>query len=94
MMVTRQSDKETAACRPAWKQGLVSLGFWGLPFVSRSEYDAMKQGLENTVDMTVVVAIILCILVGVVALLIGNIMGSKTLEDSRKNQLPAAGEEE
>ncbi len=59
------------------------LFFAGCQTVSRSEYDAMKQGLETKIEMIVIIALILCVLIGVVNLFVGNIMGSKTLKDSQ-----------
>ncbi len=60
----------------------------GCQGVSQSEYDTMKQGLENTIAMTILVGVILCILIGLIALFIGNIMGSKTLKDSKNQAQP------
>ena len=55
----------------------------GCQTVSQREYDTMKQGLETKIAMTVIIALVLCVLVGLVSLFVGNVMGSKTLKDSK-----------
>ncbi len=65
----------------------LSLGFLsGCNYVSQREYDMMKSSLESKNDMTIKIAVIVCILIAVITLVAGNMMGSKSLKDSRAHQ--------
>lgn len=52
-------------------------------YVSKHQYDMMKNSLESKNNMTIIIAAVVCILVAGATLIAGNMMGSKSLEASR-----------
>ncbi len=66
----------------------------GCLYVSQQEYDTMKNSLESKNDMTIIIAVIICILMAVITLVVGNMMGSKALKDSKTHQKNKEGDNE
>jgi len=88
MQITKGNNNEdfTGRDHKIWASlGIILSLFFlnGCRYVSQQEYDTMKSSMESKNDMTIIIAVIVCILTAMVFLIAGNIMGSKSLRDSK-----------